>query len=84
MKMNKIGFIRVSNSALESFWFNNKWFIPVSASRNQTHNDVITYLCYCDKFRLLSEYEVIPTYELVFKRSDDGVVDLLSVKEDEQ
>ena len=81
MNMNKIGFIKVSNQVLENFWFNNKWLIPLRAEVLTTHNNMINYLCYCDRFRLLGEYDVIPMYELVLKKDEDGVVNLLSVEE---
>lgn len=76
--MNKIGYIVVSISSLEDFWFHNKWFVPISAQVNKYEYGTITYLCYCDKFKILLTGQKIPRYNPVFKKID-SVVELVEV-----
>lgn len=82
MNQRQIGYIEISSFLLEEFWMNNKSFIPLDIVQ-QVHKDNIRYLCYSEEFKILDKGDLIPTYELTFKRDKKGIGKLIEVKEHE-
>ena len=75
---NKVGIISVSADLLEDFWLNNKWFVPLDLAFPNQHvkNNTTRYVCLCDSFKVLAEYEVIPEYVVSFTRVDENTIKL--------
>lgn len=72
-----VGKIKISKELLESFWFNNKYFVPVSAVEKEEYFE---YTCYCNKFRKLIDGERIPEYNISYIKTITGP-ELYSVEE---
>jgi hypothetical protein len=78
---NKCGFIDISDSAYNEFWFKNQWFVPLSIE-TQLYNRTKRVLCLCQDFRKLDESEAIPSYSCTFKELQNGQIILSRVEEE--
>jgi len=66
MNKEQLGYIDVSEEALESFWSHNIDFVPFGIEPRK-YNRAIRYMVFCKLFRYLTEGEIIPTYEIEYK-----------------
>lgn len=78
---SQIGYIEVSYTLLEEFWYDNREVVPLNIefqARCNSHR----YLVYCKHFRVLKDGESIPTYKFIYSRDEkSGLCLLLRVEE---
>ena len=74
IESRRYGKLKVSKEVVQKFWDNIKGIIIPIRIEYVLSNSVFEIEAYCEAFKELKEGDTIPTYNAIFKRSEDGAV----------